>query len=159
MSISISKEVSFDAGHRVPNHTGHCKHPHGHRYRVIVRCKGEVVEDPDSPRYGMLVDFGDLKTMLMDNVHAAFDHKFIVHKDDAKMRRGLVAFADTQEEFDQAVFVFPYVPTAENIARWIFNVMYAEVAKRWKTEELEVYRVQVFETPTSSAVVELSFDG
>ena len=53
-TVRISKEVQFDAGHRVPNHASKCKNPHGHRYRVVVHCAGEIIDDPEHESDGML---------------------------------------------------------------------------------------------------------
>ena len=64
----ISKEIEFDAGHRVPKHDGKCRSPHGHRYRVRVTCKGYVIEDPNSSDNGMLVDFGRLKGIMTEKI-------------------------------------------------------------------------------------------
>lgn len=58
MQASVSKDVQFDAGHRVPSHASKCRNPHGHRYRVVAYCVGDVVEDGGSADDGMVVDFG-----------------------------------------------------------------------------------------------------
>src|SRR5262245_56527683 len=74
----ISKEVQFDAGHRVPNHDSKCRNPHGHRYRVEAWLTGDLVTTPGAPDEGMLMDFGALKKILMREIHDKLDHGFIV---------------------------------------------------------------------------------
>lgn len=148
--ITISKEIEFDAGHRVPGHASKCKNPHGHRYRVRVTCQGEIVTEAGSPDEGMLVDFGDLKMLMTDRVHDVLDHAFIVHVDDGRMRQALMI---GQADDDWKVVLFPYVPTAENIARWIFEQLDEPIAEHFR-RGLTLHRVEVWETPTSVATVD-----
>lgn len=147
--ITVSKETQFDTGHRVPGHRSKCRHPHGHRYRVRATCVGEIVTTPGAPDEGMLVDFGDLKTMLTQLVHDRFDHAFVVHADDVAMRTAL-SYGDP----DWKVVVFDAVPTAENLARWIADTLDVAITERY-LGQLALTRVDVWETPTSVATVEL----
>lgn len=146
--ITISKEIEFDAGHRVPGHASKCKNPHGHRYRVRVTCEGRIVEEVGAPDEGMLVDFGDLKTLMTHRVHDVLDHAFIVHVDDGRMRQALMV-GDPEWKH----VLFPYVPTAENLARWTWDQLDAAITERFR-DGLTLHRVEVWETPTSLAVVE-----
>lgn len=139
----ITKEVEFDAGHRVPGHTSKCRNPHGHRYRVEVMVSGPIIEEPGRPDCGMLVDFGDLKQLLVQLVHDHYDHAFIVWEADTEMRQAL-------EGHDWKVVVVPYVPTAENIARLVWLALAPVVAARFG-DDLQLERVKVWETPTSVA--------
>ena len=140
MTVTVSKEVEFDAGHRVPNHESKCRHPHGHRYRVRVTCEGQVNLDPMSPEFGMVIDFGVLKTVLVEEVHDRWDHATIVHSDDTELRQAL-------DGHGWHVEIVPVVPTAENIARLIH-----ELIRDRLPGELTVTTVEVWETPTSLAV-------
>lgn len=150
--IEISKEVEFDAGHRVPSHLGKCKNPHGHRYRVRVSAYGSIVEEEGAPDHGMLVDFGDLKTLMMTHVHDVLDHGFIVYEEDRRMRRMFaVDEALNVEGPEFSVVVFPYIPTAENLARWIWEQLDKPISERFR-EGLTLSCVEVWETPTSLAV-------
>jgi 6-pyruvoyltetrahydropterin/6-carboxytetrahydropterin synthase len=139
----ISKEVEFDAGHRVPTHGSKCRNPHGHRYRVRVTCVGPIVDDPGAFDDGMLVDFGDLKRLLVEHVHDPFDHAMIVAWNDAELRGALAGHG-------WAVAVFPYVPTAENLARYVYETLAPLVDVRFR-DGLRLVEVAVWETPTSVA--------
>jgi 6-pyruvoyltetrahydropterin/6-carboxytetrahydropterin synthase len=139
----VSKEIEFDAGHRVPNHSSKCRNPHGHRYRVRVSISGDLVTEPGSSSEGMLADFGDLKQLLTTYVHDVYDHGFVVYKEDELM---LAALLHGSGEWK--VIVVPWIPTAENFARSIYNDVAIHVAKMG----FKVYQVEVFETPTSRAV-------
>jgi 6-pyruvoyltetrahydropterin/6-carboxytetrahydropterin synthase len=147
---TISKEVEFDAGHRVPSHGSKCRNPHGHRYRVRVTCTGPIIEDPGSPDDGMLVDFGDLKGLMTSLIHDALDHGFICYTSDPL---GL-DLAMLGERIDPTVgwkvIHFPYIPTAENLARWCWEQLAGPIASRFR-DGLALAEVAVWETPTSVA--------
>lgn len=149
--ITISKEIQFDAGHRVPNHGGQCRNPHGHRYRVEAMCSGRIIDRPGDPAEGMLVDFKDLKTLLTEHVHDVLDHGFIVYNDDHRMIKMLENDADQNPNDLFKVIVFPYIPTAENIARWIWGELVDRIETQY-TSDLWLSCVKVWETPTSMAM-------
>lgn len=68
----VSKKVSFDAAHYLPNYEGKCKNMHGHHWVVELAVEGEVnTED------GMVIDFAELSKFLKDKVVKVFDHKVI----------------------------------------------------------------------------------
>lgn len=144
---TISKEIEFDAGHRVSTHGSKCRNPHGHRYKVRVTCKGSIIDDPSRPDHGMLVDFGNLKDIMNEKVHDVLDHGFIVWQDDMVVREMMGSWA---EKMEWLFIVFPYIPTAENIARWAWEQLENEIKSRFGGD-LELEEVAVWETPTSVA--------
>lgn len=156
-TMAVSKEVEFDAGHRVPNHQSKCFAPHGHRYRVRVTCTGPIVDDPDRPDAGMVVDFGDLKAWLVTYIHDLFDHAMIVADTDTDLRAALGVDADAapnvrvEAGHGWPVVVTACVPTAENLATLIAGLLAPVVADHWH-DRLTVSTVEVWETPTSLAV-------
>ena len=141
MMFTVSKEVEFDAGHRVPNHLSKCASPHGHRYRCRATWEGELVERADDPEAGMVVDFGELKRLLTLLVHDPYDHAFIVQDTDDTMRAALAHVPHSR------VVVVPFPPTAEQLAARIFEDLRGEC-------EAQLIRVELWETPTSVATVE-----
>lgn len=148
--ITISKEIEFDAGHRVPNHKSKCRNPHGHRYRVRVYATGAIVEEPGASDEGMLVDFSDLKTLMQTEIHDILDHGFIVYEDDQDL---LTCFDVDKngEAFDcWKIIRFPYIPTAENIARWCWEQLDVKVSTSFR-DNLKLSAITIYETPTSEA--------
>ena len=144
----ISKEIEFDAGHRVQSHGSKCRNPHGHRYRVRVTCEGRIVNDPGSEDDGMLVDFGDLKTLMTTHVHDVLDHGFVVEASDS-LYQVLDGGCPGQTE-PWRVIVFSYPPTAENFARWCWKQLEEPISNRFR-DGLQLVEVAVWETPTSVA--------
>jgi len=146
---TISKEIEFDAGHRVSTHGSKCKNPHGHRYKVRVTCKGTIIDNPERVDHGMLIDFGSLKTIMNEKIHDVLDHGFIVWEEDFAMRESLlVGFRDYGLNWN--VIFFETMPTAENIAVWCWNQIKDDIANSFG-KDLVIDEVAVWETPTSVA--------
>lgn len=139
---TISKEIEFDAAHRVPYHESKCKHVHGHRYRVVAFCSGPVIPDDEvRPDAGMVVDFGDIKAALTEEIHDVFDHRTIVWIKDDKMRAALLDY------FPESVRCIDTIPTAENLAVEFHRRLNA----RLRGDGFALLAVEVWETPTSMA--------
>jgi 6-pyruvoyltetrahydropterin/6-carboxytetrahydropterin synthase len=152
MDARISKEVQFDAGHRVPSHRGKCRNLHGHRYRLVVTLEGEVSAREGDPDEGMVVDFGDLKDVL-NTIHDIYDHGFIYDQNDTLMK------AWAYEQPGLKWIEIPGPPTAENLAAIICWQVAVELAKTWGDDApFYLYKVQLYETPTSMAEVRSGFE-
>jgi 6-pyruvoyltetrahydropterin/6-carboxytetrahydropterin synthase len=148
----VSKQVEFDAGHRVPLHGSKCRSPHGHRYVVKATCVGSPVAGRAADE-GMVVDFADLKEWMMAEVSGPLDHSFMVFNGDLPMRRALeegAALDDEAAEDKWRVVCLPVVPTAENLAKWCFDRLKLVVDEHWR-RNVALYEVEVWETPTSMA--------
>ena len=64
LMIRLTKEFSFEMAHTLAGYDGPCREIHGHSYRLFVTVRGVPVRDPQSPKYGMVMDFGDLKHIV-----------------------------------------------------------------------------------------------
>jgi 6-pyruvoyltetrahydropterin/6-carboxytetrahydropterin synthase len=148
MPTLISREVEFDAGHRVPNHSSKCRNPHGHRYRVVATITGQLVDRSGASDEGMVVDFGVLSELLKTHVHDVYDHGFIVYEGDAAMQRAL---GFDEEIRESKIIVVPWIPTAENIARAIFEDLWDHVMDMDANGRVQLYSIEVYETPKSMA--------
>lgn len=153
MSFNMTKTVEFDAGHRVPDHKSKCKNPHGHRYSVTVQVATSALVESGSSS-GMVLDFGDVKTLLMEKVHDVLDHGFIVYEADTVMLEALLEPVNSDPRDGWKVVIFPYIPTAENIARWCYEQLQTDINGSYN-QYAWLDSVTVFETPTSSA----TYDG
>lgn len=134
MGYVISKEIQFDAGHRVPLHASKCKNPHGHRYRVVAHIEGELITE--GPESGMVRDFSVAKELLTKHAHDRFDHGFIAHTSD----RAIIALF---ESLGYKVIPVDFYPTAECLAKDIYD--------RMKVDLPNLIKIDVWETPTSCA--------
>jgi 6-pyruvoyltetrahydropterin/6-carboxytetrahydropterin synthase len=91
---TVTKILSFDAAHSLPDHNGLCRNVHGHTYSIEVTVAGPVLEGGSSD--GMVIDFGDLKERIADLVVDCMDHQYLND-------------------------LFDFVPTAEALAAWSFD--------------------------------------
>lgn len=136
----VTKEIEFDAGHRVPDHEGKCVNPHGHRYRVVLCVTGAVHRE--GARTGMVLDFAEIKSVLQE-IHDKFDHGFIYSEYDEEEAE------NAKRRPHRKWIMLGYSPTAENLAMWCF----AYASERFKELRLpgQIVWAQIYETPTSMA--------
>lgn len=99
MRVELEREFRFESAHRLPAvPASHpCSRLHGHSYRVVVRVAGPV-----DPRLGWLVDFGDLDARF-EPLRVALDHRVL----------------NEVEGLEN--------PTAEHLARWLFDRLRADL--------------------------------
>lgn len=137
--ITCTRRLQFCAGHRVLGHENKCAQPHGHNYVVRI-----TAESAGLDALGRVIDFGVLKDYFGTWIDRQWDHGFIIHKDDIVMFEAL-------QQMGAKVFVMPYNPTAENIARYL-----CEAAILPKSIPVRVIRVEVEETENCHAAYDVS---
>ena len=73
MNVELTKEIRFEAAHRLPRvPEGHkCGRMHGHSYRVVLALAGPV--EPDA---GWLMDFGDIEAAFAP-LRERLDHRVL----------------------------------------------------------------------------------
>ena len=104
----VSREIAFCYGHRLLNYEGKCRHLHGHNGRAVI-----TLEAPGLDSRGMLVDFTDIKRHVQRWVDENLDHNFLLCRDDPIL--------PVLQARGERVFVLEVNPTAENIARLIYD--------------------------------------
>ena len=129
-------------GHALTHHDGKCYHFHGHNYTLEATVRGGVDD-----RTGMVMDFGDLKTLIKGILDRDYDHKFLIHWDDPRAHE--LSVLDPE-----GVRLVLFQPTAENLAKtikwWIQNDL---LELGLSTKQVKVTRVKLWET--SNAHVEV----
>ena len=73
-------------GHRIPNHDGKCKFPHGHRYRLETTIRGQVSTLKNTSSEGMIYDLSKLKLILRQKIQDRLDHRFMIYKEDKLLK-------------------------------------------------------------------------
>ena len=145
-AISITRRLEFDAGHRIPNHDGQCRHLHGHRYAIEVTLMGVIADHPGKADDGMVVDFGEIKRLTNQYVVELWDHAFLVAKEDA----GLVDYLNSIP--NHKTVVMDHVPTVENLASTAFKLLQPAFAKAFDGQ-LRLSSIRLYETPNCWADV------
>ena len=124
----VTKRIEFCYGHRLLDYDGVCKHPHGHNASVEIDVRTDNLDNRN-----MVVDFSDIKRIVKGWIDRELDHKMILRQDDP-----LVA---PLQALGEPIYVLDSNPTAERIARLIFDVS--------REHGLDVTRVTLWETPSS----------
>jgi 6-pyruvoyltetrahydropterin/6-carboxytetrahydropterin synthase len=145
MSTSIRRWVETDTGHRVPNHSSKCRHIHGHRYRWEAEIEGEVIDIEGVSDQGMLIDFSVISSILNKYIHDIVDHAFLVYSGDAVMLDSLQSLGD-----EHRTVVLPFIPTAENLAKWAFEQVSPHISTEYGNQ-IRLVAMHVRETPKSWA--------
>ena len=145
MVTTIRRFVETDTGHRVPNHKSKCRHFHGHRYRFEAEIEGDVVTNRGVSDEGMLIDFSDVSVILTKYVHDIIDHAFVVYDGDEEGRAALSLLKN-----DHRTYVVPFIPTAENLAKWAFEQVKPHIKSSYGNK-LRLVAMHVRETPKSWA--------
>jgi len=118
---------------------------HGHRYRFEAEIEGDTVQETGVSEEGMLMDFSDVSAILMEHVHDIVDHAFVVYEGDSEARKA----CDAMGEGHRTVVV-PFIPTAENLAKWAFEQVQPHISTAYGNR-LKLVAMHVRETPKSTA--------
>jgi 6-pyruvoyltetrahydropterin/6-carboxytetrahydropterin synthase len=138
--IRVTKEFRFEMAHALWNYDGPCRNVHGHSYILFVTFSGQPVDDRDHKRNGMVIDFGDLKRLVKENIVDRFDHSLMIAG---------FAPAESVESYRKHfgnVIVSSYQPTCENIVADI-----ATILRNLSPEGASLHSVKLYETATSFA--------
>ena len=146
--MQITKKIEWDMGHRIPNHKSKCRNPHGHRYVLEITVEGDIISEKGKSSEGMVIDFSDIKNILTSEVHDICDHGFMYWENDLEMSE----FFHNHTDFKSIKVSF--IPTAECISQWVFDCLNTKLQKFYK-KSLTLVKVQLWETPTSSAITSL----
>ena len=136
--LALIRQLKFCAGHRLYRHESKCAFFHGHNYRVDI----EVVPAAgggDVDVVGRVIDFSLIKQRMLGWLDANWDHAFLVFEEDENALAAVKMVEPTK------YFVMPWNPTAENMARYLLEVVAPNVlgdlgvvARRvavWETDE------------------------
>ncbi len=138
--IRVSKEFKWEMAHALWHYDGLCKNLHGHSYILRVTVRGQINRNPADFKNGMVIDFGDLKEIVNQQIVMRFDHSVVLNKDSE-----ISGFKDIEEMFDRIYFL-PFQPTAENLV-----VFFADIIKDNLPDEIELVSVKLNETANSFA--------
>lgn len=138
----VTKTFKFDMAHRLPKHTGKCQNIHGHTYQIDVKVSGELDKTKDSPSEGMVIDFSMLKHIVKTFIDRYLDHYYLSYSGDTEVIKFM-------QEQGFAVTIVDFIPTAENMAKWVYNNISTVLTEQ--CDAVLLYSVKVWETPTSYA--------
>jgi len=140
----ITRRLEFDAGHRIPNHNSQCKHLHGHRYIIEITLSGEIITEEGISEQGMVMDFSDVKHIAKSKLVDAWDHAFLVYRNDKPVCDFLASLPNHK------TVTLDVVPTAENLAQVAFEILDPAYQDTFGNN-LCLEQVRLYETPNNWA--------
>jgi len=140
----ITRRLEFDAGHRIPNHNSQCKHLHGHRYIIEITLSGEIITEEGISEQGMVMDFSDVKHIAKSKLVDAWDHAFLVYRNDKPVCDFLASLPNHK------TVTLDVVPTAENLAQVAFEILDPAYQDTFGNN-LRLEQVRLYETPNNWA--------
>jgi 6-pyruvoyltetrahydropterin/6-carboxytetrahydropterin synthase len=140
-NIRITKQFSFETGHALYGYDGKCKNVHGHSYKLSVTVIGTPIEDVQDVKYGMVIDFKDLKVIVQEEIVEKFDHATVFNKNTPH-----VELAHELQIRDHNVILVDYQPTSE-----MMLVDFAAKINAKIPDTITLHSLRLQETATSYA--------
>lgn len=106
--FQVSRQIRFCYGHRLLHYEGKCQHLHGHNARLIITLAASGLDNR-----GMVLDFSEIKRVVSGWIDENLDHRMVLARDDPAVT--------VLRELGEPMFLINANPTAENIARLIFE--------------------------------------
>lgn len=140
-AIRITKQFTFETGHALYGYDGKCKDVHGHSYKLSVTVIGKPISDSNHSKFGMVIDFGDLKKIVKEEIVDIFDHATVFNKNTPYLEIGKYL----KERGINVVFV-DYQPTSEMMV-----IDFAEKIKQKLPKNIQLHSLKLQETETCYA--------
>ena len=140
-SIRITKKFSFETGHALYGYDGKCRNVHGHSYKLFVTVIGNPIADSSHVKYGMVIDFSDLKKIVKEEIVDVFDHATVFNKNTPH-----VELAKELSDRGHSVLLVDYQPTSEMMV-----IDFAEKIKQRLPKQTQLFSLRLQETATSYA--------
>lgn len=140
-NIRITKQFSFETGHALYGYDGKCRNVHGHSYRLSVTVIGKPITETTNVKFGMVIDFSDLKKIVKEEIVDVFDHATVFNGNTPH-----VELANELSDRGHNVLLVNYQPTSE--------MMVIDFAKKIKSrlpENIHLHSLRLQETATSYA--------
>lgn len=139
--IRITKQFTFETGHALYGYDGKCKNVHGHSYKLSVSVIGTPISDSSNVKYGMVIDFGDLKKIVNREIVDVFDHATVFNKNTPH-----VELAKELSDRGHNVLLVDYQPTSEMMV-----IDFASKIQALLPENIKLHSLRLQETQTSYA--------
>jgi 6-pyruvoyltetrahydropterin/6-carboxytetrahydropterin synthase len=119
------------------DYDGPCAHPHGHNAVAEIE-----MSNPSLDEVGMVMDFGKVVDVLSAFIDKELDHQMLLREDDP--------LVEALRGAGELPFLMDHNPTAENIAKLIFDEAVSL--------DLPVVSVRLWETPDAYAEYRVDAD-
>jgi len=138
--VRLTKIFRFEMAHALSGYKGLCKHIHGHSYQLEVTISGQPDNTPGRSSEGMVLDFGDLKAIVQQEIIAPLDHALMLKEG------SVLSLGDPESELFARVVWTSWQPTCENMVLDFARRISAQLP-----EKVQLCRLKLYETHTSYA--------
>jgi 6-pyruvoyltetrahydropterin/6-carboxytetrahydropterin synthase len=139
--IRITKQFSFETGHALYGYDGKCKNVHGHSYKLSVTVIGTPITDRGNVKFGMVIDFSDLKKIVKEEIVDSFDHATVFNGTTPH-----IELANELKSRGHHVILVDYQPTSENMV-----IDFSKKIKSRLPSHILLHSLKLQETDTSFA--------
>ncbi len=139
--IRVTKSFNFETAHALYGYDGKCKNIHGHSYKLFVTVKGVPIQDNSNPKFGMVIDFGDIKKIVRTEVVDRFDHAILLNVNSPHRELG----ENLIKEGHKVIFT-EYQPSCENMLIDMVGLIRPHL-----DSTVELQSIRLHETETSYA--------
>jgi len=139
--IRITKHFNFEAAHALYGYDGKCKNIHGHSYKLSVCVLGKPIDDKSNVKNGMVMDFGDLKKIVNQEIVKVYDHATVLNRQSPHL-----ALAETLKNNAHKIVLVNYQPTSENML-----LDFAERLQKVLPKNIKLHSLKLYETANSFA--------
>ena len=136
--VRLTKEFKFEMAHALYGYDGLCANIHGHSYRLWVTIRGDLVNQENTAKDGILLDFGLLKQIVKPLIIDKYDHSLVLNENSPHKSLDLSLL--------NRVIFLPYQPTSENLV-----LDFVSILKKKIPRNIELLKVVLSETATSYA--------
>jgi len=140
-TIRITKQFSFETGHALFGYDGKCRNVHGHSYKLSVTVIGVPISDNSNVKFGMVIDFSDLKKIVKEEIVEVFDHATVFNKNTPH-----VELAKELEKRGHNVLLVDYQPTSEMMV-----IDFSKKITKRLPQNIKLQSLKLQETETSFA--------
>ena len=140
-TIRITKQFNFETGHALYGYDGKCRNVHGHSYKLSVTVSGTPIDDSSHVKFGMVIDFTDLKKIVKEEIVDIFDHATVFNQNTPH-----IELAKELQARDHHVILVDYQPTSEMMV-----IDFAEKIKDRLPNNIKLHSIKLQETDTSFA--------
>jgi 6-pyruvoyltetrahydropterin/6-carboxytetrahydropterin synthase len=140
-NIRITKQFSFETGHALYGYDGKCKNIHGHSYQLFVTVIGKPISNSEHVKFGMVIDFSDLKKIINEEIVNVFDHATVFNKNTPH-----VELAKELSDRGHDVILVDYQPTSEMMV-----IDFVQKIKNRLPNTIKLHALKLQETTTCYA--------
>ncbi len=140
-NIRITKQFNFETGHALYGYDGKCRNVHGHSYKLSVTVIGQPITDASHVKFGMVIDFSDLKKIVKEEIVDVFDHATVFNKNTPH-----VELAKELSDRGHHVILVDYQPTSE-----MMIIDFAKKIQLRLPKKIQLFSLKLQETDSSFA--------